>query len=94
MIFDLYTASEIHVRIRIVKTLAIILLTSIDLPYVSKILQSHPKLLVKMCPSNEGVNTTYTLQAWKTLLKTPLIISEAFENSHVGRAKCFRVEAL
>ena len=39
-----------------VQTLAINLLTSIDLPNVNKIVYSYPKRMVELCLSTEGVN--------------------------------------
>ena len=48
IIWRFYTASETHVGIKIVQTPVINLLTSIDLPNVNKIIQSHSKLVVEI----------------------------------------------
>ena len=57
IIFRFYIASDTSVRIRIVHTLSINLLTSIDLRNVNKIIYLFPKLVVKMYPSTYRVNS-------------------------------------
>ena len=52
---DFYTALETYVVIKIVKTHAINLLTSIDPSYVNEIVQLYQKLMVKVCLITKGV---------------------------------------